>query len=99
MQAKHEILFELFNSREDTYAIRSIHEGHKSYSPHRDSNNADLSFTADICLSHMRGDISIGCYPLDNMDFVKWVALDFDGKRGDSLKDAIGIKQRLKKEL
>jgi replicative DNA helicase len=92
-------LFDLFNSREDTYAIRSFFEGRKMYAPARGLDGKDLPFTVQVCDDHLNGKVSIGCYPLDKEDNIKWVALDFDGKKGNALEDAITVKQSLEREL
>ena len=92
-------LYELFNSRTDCYAIKSVVEGRKIYEPARDLDNKDLEFTIAVCQAHLLGDISIGCYPLDKQDLVKWVSLDFDGKRGNALTDAVLVKKNIEREL
>src|SRR5690348_143422 len=98
-QAIADALFELYNGREDTYAIRSFFEGRKSYAPARSIDGKDSPFTTEVCDAHLNGKISIGCYPLDKEDQVKWVALDFDGKKGNALDDAVYIKKIVEREL
>ena len=92
-------LFELFNGRTNAYAVKTVIDGKKTYAPARNIEGTDLEFTEEVCEAHLKGEISVGCYPLDNMDMVKWVALDFDGKRGNALVDACHIKRVLETEL
>lgn len=89
---------ELFEGRIGSYALRGMKpDGKKYYLPARDHDGKDEPFTPEVCTKHLNGEISIGSYPLDQNDEVKWASMDFDGKKGDSFKDAVVVKKNLEK--
>lgn len=91
-----ETFYKLFAGRTSAYAIKTLRkDGSKVFVPHRDREGHDLSFTQDVCWSHLIGKKSVGGYPLDEDDKVIWAAVDFDGKRGDVFKDSLTVKKTL----
>lgn len=90
-----EVMSELFQGREGSCAIKIMQQGRKSYITYRDKSGQDLPLTPELCEKHLKGEISLGSYPLDQNDQVKWAAADFDGKKGNALQDATVIKQKL----
>ncbi len=46
-------------------------------------------FNAESVMAHFKGEVFIGVYPLHPDSTVKFFALDFDGKNGDPLVDAM----------
>lgn len=93
-----ELMVSLFEGRNGSYALRREKNGAKYYIPARDRGGKDLPFTVETCLQHLQGEISIGSYPLDQDDHVKWASVDFDGKRGSPLADALIVKSNLEKK-
>ena len=94
-----EIMVDLFEGKSGSYAIKSVIDEKKIYVPHRGSDGKDYPFTAEICKKHLKGQISIGGYPIDEQDNVKWVTLDFDGKKGDPLNDSLACKKIIEETL
>jgi TOTE conflict system primase-like protein/DnaB helicase-like protein len=90
-----EIMANLFQGREGSCAIKIMQQGRKSFITYRDKAGNDIPLTPELCEKHLKGEISLGSYPLDQEDKVKWAALDFDGKKGNALQDAVDIKTKL----
>ena len=91
---------DLFEGRSESYAIKfTKDDGNKFFIPHRDREGRDLPFTEEICLKHLSGEVSLGSYPLNLDDTVRWAAIDFDGKKGDALKDAVEVKKAIEIQL
>lgn len=90
-----EVMAELFQGREGSCAIKIMQNGKKSFITYRDKSGADIPLTAELCEKHLNGELSLGSYPLDLNNNVKWAAVDFDGKKGNALDDAVGVKNKL----
>ncbi len=88
-------MMELFRGRGNSYAIKiPKKDGGKLFIPHRDPvTHQDYLLTEQVMNDHLEGKISIGIYPIDQDDTVHWAAVDFDGKRGEPLKDATVVKK------
>lgn len=86
---------DLFQGREGSCAIKLMQDGRKSFITYRDKAGNDIPLTPELCEKHLKGEISLGSYTLDQEDKVKWAAIDFDGKRGNALQDAVAIKSKL----
>ncbi len=88
-------MMELFRGRGNSYAIKiPKKDGGKLFIPHRDPvTHQDYLLTEKVMNDHLEGKISIGIYPIDQDDTVHWAAVDFDGKRGEPLKDATVVKK------
>ncbi len=98
MTRKEEItkaMMELFRGRGNSYAIKILKgDGGKLFIPHRDPETGkDFLLSEHVMNDHLSGKNSIGVYTVDTNDTVNWAAVDFDGKRGDPLKDAIVVKR------
>ena len=89
---------DLFTGREDSCAIKITLDGKKMYVPFRDSGGKDIALTTDIAKRHLNGEISLGSYPLDRKNNVRWASVDFDGKKGDALNEAVEVLQALQKK-
>lgn len=81
--------FDLFRCRSDVYALRweNRRDGRSGWMPairgywRKGMNRAEavyLPLTPDIIDQHLRGEIHIGLYPLEDDDTCWWVAADFD---------------------
>ncbi len=81
--------FDLFRCRSDVYALRweNRRDGRSGWMPairgywRKGMNRAEavyLPLTPDIVDQHLRGEIHIGLYPLEDDDTCWWVAADFD---------------------
>ena len=89
------MMAQLFEGREGSVAIKMVIDGQKTYAPYRDKEGKDIPLTAELALRHLSGELSLGSYPLDKNNTVRWAAVDFDGKRGDPLADALKVKSNL----
>ncbi|MBU8921748.1 MAG: hypothetical protein KOO63_08010 [Bacteroidales bacterium] len=86
-----EQMFELFQGRRSAYAIKIMKaDGGKVFIPNRDGEE-DLPFTPEVLEAHLAGEIAAGIYVLDGTETMCAV-VDFDGKKGDPLKDALVVK-------
>lgn len=94
-----DMMFELFRGKQNAYALKKVlNSGKKVFFPARDGD-LDLPFTPQVCKEHLEGKISIGTYNLTSTDEVYWAVVDFDGKRGEPLKDSLEVKSNLLKNL
>jgi hypothetical protein len=86
---KVRFFFDLFRCRTDVYALRweNRRDGRSGWMPairgywRKGMNRADapyLPLTPDAVDAHLRGEVHIGLYPLDDDDTCWWVAADFD---------------------
>jgi replicative DNA helicase len=102
MASKHDVveaMYELFQGRRSSYAVKhEREEGGKLFVPDR-IGEKDRVLTKEVFERHLNGDIAVGIYFLDENDEVKCAAIDFDGKRGDPLADAVAIKRNLEKQM
>lgn len=89
------ILSKLFEGKKGSCAIKKMIGDKKIYETYRDDSGNDIPLSEDVCLRHLKGEISVGSYPLDEEDKVKWACIDFDGKRGNALQDANAIAQAI----
>jgi len=71
-----------FGGREDVYAFR-IPDG--GYRPRR---RPRFDLTNSLIVSHMRGQVMLGAYPLMWDGTTRWVAADFDGKNNNAFQEA-----------
>src|SRR5690606_21858270 len=86
-EQKVALLRSLFGHRSDMYAIRWENQstGKRGWSPatlggRRHGRSRDyLPLTDDVFLAHLRGEITVGIYPLRNDDTCGLLACDFDG--------------------
>ena len=89
LRDKIDLIRSLYGARSDVYAHRweNLNTGKSGWSPavrggrtNRRSGSKDyLPLTDDALASHLRGDITIGIYPLMPGDTCKLLACDFDG--------------------
>jgi hypothetical protein len=95
------LMYELFKGRLNAYAVRSFNaEGAKVYFPARDEQGEDLPFTPEVCEQHLKGEISIGVYPINDKNEVHWAVFDFDNKeKGNAFTDAQNLKAALASSL
>jgi hypothetical protein len=92
-----ELMFELFQGRRSVYAIKKMgRDGKKLFVPARDDQGNDLELTVDVLVKHLSGEIAAGIYVLEG-EATRIAAIDFDGKRGDVLKDALEVQDKLLK--
>ncbi|OIN78965.1 DEAD/DEAH box helicase [Mycobacterium malmoense] len=88
-EAKVRFFLDLFRCRSDVYALRweNSRDGRSGWMPairgywRKGMSRADASYlplTPDVIGRHLRGEIHIGLYPLDDDDTCWWVAADFD---------------------
>ncbi len=86
---KVRFFFDLFLCRTDVYALRweNRRDGRSGWLPaikgygRKGMNRAEapyLPLTPEVIDAHLRGEIHIGLYPLDDDDTCWWVAADFD---------------------
>ena len=75
----------LFRGRQDVYAVRwvSAKTGRAGYSPARRRNRANsedelLPLTSQVIRAHLRGQLTLGVYPLLTDETCWFVAVDFD---------------------
>lgn len=94
-----ETFYALFRGREESCAIKVTTAQGKTYMPYRDKSGRDIPFNPDLCIKHMTGELSLGVYPLDKDNCVYWAAVDFDGKKGNALEDAVKVKNSLETKL
>ncbi len=95
--AKLELFRSLFGARSDVYAVRweNASTGKSGWSPatrggwsnQRRSRRDYLPLTDDVLASHLRGEATIGVYPLFRGDTCTLLACDFD--RGSWVLDAL----------
>ena len=86
---KVELIRSLFGARCDVYARRweNPNTGKSGWSPavrggwsnRRTASRDCLPLTDDVVAAHLRGDITVGIYPLTGGDTCKLLACDFDG--------------------
>lgn len=93
-----ELFVELFEGRDGSHALKKVKDGKKYFVPARNKEGQDIPLSPEVCNNHLLGKTSIGSYPIDQQDNVKWVAVDFDGKKGDSFADAKHVKSSLEKD-
>lgn len=94
-----ELFCDIFEGREGSCAIKVTTAEGKTYMPYRDKKGNDIPLTPELSIKHMTGEVSLGMYPLDKNDKVKWFAVDFDGKKGNALQDAVSLKKELETKL
>jgi replicative DNA helicase len=90
-----EIVASLFEGRNGSCAIKRIQDGKKIYITYRNESGNDIPLSADLCAKHLKGEIALGSYPIDQDDNVKWACVDFDGKKGNALEDALVTKRAI----
>lgn len=86
---KIDLIRSLFGARSDVYAQRweNPHTGKSGWSPavrggwsnKRTGSRDYLPLTDDVLASHLRGEVTIGIYPLMGGDTCRLLACDFDG--------------------
>ena len=89
LRDKIDLIRSLFGARSDVYAQRweNPNTGRSGWSPvvrggwsnKRTGSKDYLPLTDDVLVSHLRGDVAIGIYPLMRGDTCKLLACDFDG--------------------
>lgn len=93
-----QVMLELFRSNPTAYAVkRMVDVDKKVFFPARDESGADLPLTAEVINKHLTGEISIGAYAFVSDTTVRWFVVDFDGKKGNALQDALIVKQNLQR--
>ena len=98
LQDAARLFVNLFQGREGCYALKTVNaENKKFYAPARLPNGEDAEFTPMVAMSHITGDVGVGIYPLRPDNTVYWACADFDGKRGDPLRDAVVVQEALLK--
>jgi hypothetical protein len=92
---KLRIFRKFFTARPDVYAYR-LQEGDNipknlqigAYVPRRAPR---YRLTDHMIISHMRGDVMLGAYPLQKDGDCPWIAADFDAHNGVSIDDSLAL--------
>lgn len=78
-------LSDLFVGRSDVYAVgrpRANNPEKFEYYLAKDYNGTPLPLTPELVRQHLRGELCLGVYSMQDDSTVKWFAVDFDGPKG-----------------